>query len=231
MIPSETSADMAHSSRRKRRKHKKHYIIYMQLKEGTTDRQECPKCPAVIIGSPIPDRICWKCSPEESAKQLKRYTKDLEEVSEEPAAAPKEKMGNVYDKTEAFLKKWHNDNDCGVPVVFQNWSLYFFSRGSFLREWSRCMNYWMKNEICAPVTDMTPGKELERKIKERREASGTPGPGFKTLEEKVANLRGEPQGKYSSQVSTPTRGIQQVSHKEPAIPRPHGEGGTEFLVV
>ena len=223
---------MAHSSRRRRRK-KKHLIIVMELQEGTK-RQQCPKCHAAIIDSPITDRICWKCSPKESNKQLKAHAKENGgETNEEMTETPQDKTNQAYAKTESFLRKWHNENGVVVPACFANWAIYFFSRGSALREWGRCMNYWMKEQSCSPVTDMTPGKELERKIRERREENGTTGPGFRTVEEKVANLRGaidriSPQ---SSQVHTPGRGIQQVSHRAPAVARPTGEGGTEFLVV
>lgn len=226
---------MAHSSRRKRHKKKKHYVVVMELQEGHANRQQCPKCPAVIIDSPIPDRICWKCSPKESAKQLKAHAKPADK-EEQPVQ--QEKTTEAYQKTADFLRKWHTDNGMRVPDCFENWTIYFFSRGSMLREWGRCMNYWMKEESCTPVTDMTPGKELERKIRERREATGATGPGFRTVEDKVANLRGDlervstgSQGRYSSQVHTPGRGIQQVSHNAPAIARPSGNGGAEFLVV
>jgi hypothetical protein len=191
----------------------------------------------VIIDSPIPDRICWKCSPEASAKQLKSLMKKKDE-EEEVVVGTKEKKNDAYETTTSFLTKWHTDNGMKIPDCFQPtmWNLYFFSRGSMLREWGRCMNYWMKEESCYPVTDMTPGKDLERKIKDRRESSGATGPGFRTVQDKVANLRGDlecafSKSRYGPNVHTSSRGVIQVTHRAPKIPAPTGEGGTAYIVV
>jgi hypothetical protein len=143
-----------------------------------------------------------------------------------------------YDKTEAYLRRSCRENHIPVPDVFENWRIHFFSRGSALREWGRCLNHWLQDQKCKPVTDMTPNHILEKKIKERRETNGGVGPQFRTIEEKVANLKGVmTHGWKGPQATSRPTGHKSPwkpwvpEKKKPTIPAPSGMDGENHLVI
>jgi ribose-phosphate pyrophosphokinase len=207
--------------------------IVMKLVDGAPGVQKCPQCSTTIKDHAIKDRICFRCSPRMADAQLKAHN-----ASQEPSESPtptrvdysnQNHVNAAYDHTEAYLRKACKESDIMIPEVFENWRIWFFSRGSALREWQRCLPLWLQGGNEKPVTDMTPNHTLERKIKERREATGSDGPRFRTVEEKANNLRGDNHVAkiipYQGKPWTP------AARKEPTIGRPTGMHGEEHLVI
>lgn len=131
----------------------------------------------------------------------------------------------AYDRQEAHCRSSCVANGIDIPFCFllAHWNNYFFSRGSMLREWARWLNLRLTGHVCHPITDMSPGEDLERRIKERRERTGGSGPKFQSIvTPQIASTQ--------SRESWRDRWEKPV-HREPAIPRPSGDAGSEFLVI
>ncbi len=213
---------MARKSRRKRKMRQRNaQAVVMTRLTISKDTQCCPECQTSIIGSPIDNRICWKCSPEASKKQLKAHNgaggRSEDAQTSDMDIPSKSSFDAVYDTKDAYLRKLHKEHDITIPQVFIDWRIYFFSRGSALREWQSWLQAKTGGHARPPVTDMTPHNILEQKILERRQANGTSGPNWRT----------EVTPAVIPRWSEPYKPVR----KEPAIAAPSGDAGYSHVVI
>lgn len=230
---------MSKKSRRKReRLRQRNHVINMEPVPGVENIQRCPQCSTTVRDHQISPRICFRCSPKAADRQLKTL-QEPSGATPSPSVNPSDPdhVNAAYERTELYLRASCKAGNIPVPEVFEDWRVHFMSRGSMLREWQRCITYWLKGDKMKPVTDMTPHHTLERKIKERRELTGSDGPRFQTVvQQKVANLRDfdeREKARYGIHATKPgfEKPWRPHVHTEPAIPRPSGTEGHDHHIL